>query len=242
VSDEGKQASSSVWDRLNAVAGRTPGWSPVEELFSLYHLALLAPGERPAVLEVGSWCGRSTVALALAMAARGGIVDAVDLFPERDDWFRNDDGTYSFAVSVGDRRYGAYNEQRVWAEPYLRDIAPVYERFGGILEAFATHLSQEGLGERVQSFRGDLASFLESRARPSGYGLIFLDGDHGYESVCNDIRLAESVLVPGGWLAFDDAFTVYEGVDRAIRELVLGNTRYESGYQLTRKLFAVRLR
>lgn len=234
--------AAAIWDRIGSIVSRVPGWSPAEELFSLYHLALLAPGNNPAMLEVGSWCGRSTAALALAMEQRAGSVDAVDLFPERDDWRRNADGSYSFEVRIGTRHYGAYNEQRVWAEPYERDIVPVYARFAGILEAFTTHLADEGLSHRVSAFRGDLTDFLASGSSRAAYQLVFLDGDHGYEAVCNDIRYSESVLAPGGWLAFDDAFTVYDGVDKAIRDLVIASGRYESGTQLTRKMFAARRR
>ena len=47
-------------------------------------------------------------------------------------------------------------------------------------------------------------------------------------------------LVPGGWLCFDDAFSTYEGVDRAIRDLVIGKPEFDFSQQLTRKLFVAR--
>lgn len=36
-------------------------------------------------------------------------------------------------------------------------------------------------------------------------GLIYIDGDHAYEAVCTDIRHYAPLVVPGGYLAMDDA-------------------------------------
>ena len=44
----------------------------------------------------------------------------------------------------------------------------------------------------------------------------------------------------GGWICFDDAFSSYEGVDRAIARLVIDNPAYDLTRQLTRKCFAAR--
>ena len=49
-------------------------------------------------------------------------------------------------------------------------------------------------------------------------------------------------LSPGGWLCFDDAFTSYEGVNRAVRERVLQSDAFDLSMQLTRKLFVARKR
>ena len=70
--------------------------------------------------------------------------------------------------------------------------------------------------------------------------LAFIDGDHCYEVVCKDIDNMERLLVPGGWICFDDAFTEYEGVNQAITDRVLKNSKFELCQQLTRKLFVAR--
>jgi len=41
-------------------------------------------------------------------------------------------------------------------------------------------------------------------------------------------------------VCFDDAFTCYEGVSRAISELIIANPSYECCQQMTRKLFVAR--
>ena len=72
--------------------------------------------------------------------------------------------------------------------------------------------------------------------------LAFIDGDHSYESVCNDITNVEKYLQIGSWIAFDDAFTVYEGVNNAIIDKVVSSGRYESGQQICRKMFAAQFK
>jgi len=97
-----------------------------------------------------------------------------------------------------------------------------------------------GMDYVVRAHRGDLASFLDKSGSDLKCRLAFLDGNHGYKAVCDDIRNIDSHLVQGGWICFDDAFTCYEGVDRAISELIIANPSYECCQQMTRKLFVAR--
>lgn len=220
-----------------------PGWSPLDQLLTLFTLAYTSADLPGDILELGSWCGRSAVALGMAAKLSGKTkVYCVDLFPEKNDWFRNKDGTYSFAVNINGRVVGAYGEQTVWAEPYERDISPVYERFAGIFDAFSTSMSNNGLSDLVVPIKGDLTSF--SKVAPEGFQvrLAFIDGDHSFEAVSNDIALVERFLLPGGWICFDDAFSSYSGVDRAIETHILASGRYEYCQQMNRKLFVARRR
>jgi predicted O-methyltransferase YrrM len=43
----------------------------------------------------------------------------------------------------------------------------------------------------------------------AGFSGIFIDADHHYASVVKDAQLASSLLAPGGWMAFHDAFKPY---------------------------------
>jgi hypothetical protein len=70
--------------------------------------------------------------------------------------------------------------------------------------------------------------------------LAFIDGDHSYEAVTADIAAVERFLVPGGWICFDDAFSCYEGVDRAISDRIINSGRYDRCQQVTRKFFVAR--
>jgi hypothetical protein len=52
--------------------------------------------------------------------------------------------------------------------------------------------------------------------------------------------MIEPLLVPSGWICFDDAFSGYTGVDDAIAEGIINSKNYDIMQQLTRKLFAAR--
>jgi predicted O-methyltransferase YrrM len=232
-----------VISRLEEVARDIPGWSPVDQLYTMFAMVLMTSGTDGDVLELGSWCGRSSAVLGLAAKLCGNTqLSCVDLFPERDDWHQNEDGSYSMTTTIAGTVVRAYHEQTVWREPFERDIAPLYSKYRGVLEIFKEKMSQYGLDDIVSPYKGTLAAFLKTFPLKNKFRLAFIDGDHGYEAVCADIGLVDSVLSPGGWVCFDDAFTSYEGVSRAIEELIIANPAYELGQQMTRKLFVARKR
>ena len=215
-----------------------PGWSPLDQLMALFTLAFSSthlPGD---ILELGSWCGRSAVALGMAAKLTGqGKVHCVDLFPEKNDWYENVDGTYSFAVEIDGKKYGAYGDQTVWAEPFLRDIKSMYERFNGTLQAVSLAMSANELNDQVIPYRADLEGF--SKKVPAGFSLrlAFIDGDHSYTAVAKDIEIVERFLMPDGWICFDDAFSSYDGVNEAIQRHIIESGRYKNFQQMTRKCF-----
>ncbi len=230
-------------DRIEAVVADIPGWSPVDQLYTLFCLVYLDPEAEGDIIEIGSWCGRSSVVLGMAARMTGAArVYCIDLFPEKDDWRENDDGTYSFEVVLDGRRYAGHNVQTVWREPFQRDIAPVYERYNSVFDRFIKSVEDNDLQDIVRPCRG--TSEMIRDFVPEGFRcrLAFIDGEHSYEAVCRDITNVEPFLVEGGWLCFDDAFTTYSGVNRAIEDLVLDNPGYELCRQMTRKLFVARRR
>lgn len=237
------ESTAAAISRMEEILRNIPGWSPVDQLYTLFMMVLMTSEIEGDVLELGSWCGRSSVAMGLAAKLCGNTkVFCVDLFPERDDWHENQDGSYSMTVTINTTVIRAYHHQTVWREPFERDIAPLYANYSGVLDVFTGSVAQYGLTDVIRPHKGTLRSFLDSQAAPQKFRLAFIDGDHGYEAVCTDIRLTDSVLNPGGWICFDDAFTSYEGVNRAIEELIVANPAYELGQQMTRKLFVARKR
>lgn len=218
-----------------------PGWTPVDQLYSLFLLAVSNAGLKGDILELGSWCGRSAIALGLAARVmKNTKVVCVDLFPEKADWYENQDGSYSFKVTLGDKVFDAYHEQTVWKEPFERDIVPVYQRNPSLMETFRQCVASQSLGDIVTPFRGDLALFAKEGPKDFRCKLAFVDGDHSYDAVCADIERIEKYMVPGGWICFDDAFSSYEGVNAAISDKIIANPRYAQAQQLTRKFFAAR--
>jgi len=59
----------SVWAQIEALVDNVHGWTPIDQLFTLYTLTWLSAELDGDVVEVGSWCGRSAVVLAAAAKA-----------------------------------------------------------------------------------------------------------------------------------------------------------------------------
>lgn len=236
-----KNVVTPVWAQIEALVENVHGWTPIDQLFTLYTLTWTTAALAGDIVEVGSWCGRSAVVLAAAAKAAGrSKVYCVDLFPEKSDWKQNPDGSYSFDMVIDGKHYGGYQEQTVWKEAFESQTGKIYESYNGVFDCFRETIAKRGMDEVVHPHRGDLASLLATQGPGFKCRLAFLDGDHGYGAVCEDIRNIDRHLVPGGWLCFDDAFTCYEGVNRAIAELIIANPRYECCQQMTRKLFVAR--
>jgi hypothetical protein len=218
-----------------------PGWTPIDQLYTLFNLVYFTSHLKGDIVEIGSWCGRSTVVLATAAKLIGDTnVFCVDLFPEKSDWQQNEDGSYSFASKIGNQIYEAYQIQTVWKEPFERDIAPIYLKYNSVFDLFTESIAQNNLQDLVKPYKGDSSLFVDSIDQYFKCKLVFLDGDHSYEAVCQDIKNIDNYLVKGGWICFDDAFSSYDGVNKAIEDLIIDNPNYELGQQMTRKLFIAR--
>jgi predicted O-methyltransferase YrrM len=234
------KTTTPIVQTIEEIAGSIPGWTPLDQLFTLYLLSVSTSSLGGDILEIGSWCGRSTTILALAARETPNTkVVAVDLFPSKDDWHENPDRSYSFKVKLPDiGEIGGYQEQTVWKEPFERDIAPIYTRYNSVYDVFVESLGKHGVDHLVTAHRGNseiIPHLPKFQAR-----LAFIDGDHSYDAVCQDINEVEKVLMPGGWICFDDAFSHYEGVNRAIQDKIIQSGQYEIGQQMTRKLFVAR--
>jgi predicted O-methyltransferase YrrM len=227
--------------QIEKMVSDIPGWSPIDQLYTLFFLVYANSHIEGNIIEIGSWCGRSTSVLALAARMTGvKRVICIDLFPNKDDWIQNPDGTYSFKVKFENNECAAYTEQTVWKEPFENAILPVYEKNESLFALFSKNMKNLGFEDLITPLRGN-SSVLEQNVHDSfKCKLAFIDGDHGYEAVCNDIRNVEKYLVPGAWICFDDAFSSYDGVNRAIQERIIDNPVYSNGQQMTRKLFVAR--
>ena len=230
-----------ITDQIEALVKDVFGWTPIDQLYTLFNLAFVNSDLDGDIVEVGSWCGRSALVLGLAARLAGkSQVFCVDLFPDKNDWKQNADGTYSFEVVINGRHFGGNQEQTVWKEAFETQTSKIYESYDRVYDCFMATVSTRGMQDLIHAHKGDVATFLESVGPDFKCRIAFLDADHGFDAVCSDILNVDRCLVPGGWLCFDDAFTVYEGVNRAISEMVLQNPRYELCQQMTRKLFIAR--
>src|SRR5205814_1721603 len=145
---------------------------------------------------------------------------------------------YSMSVNIDGGVHAAYQDPTLWAEPYHTQVAPLYDEYPGMLERLVATARKRHLEQVIRPHRGTSATFAARRSDTFQSRLLFLDGDHSYEAVKADIACLAPFLVSGGWICFDDAFSTYEGVDRAITELVIESPDYDVKRQMTRKCFA----
>ena len=229
--------SQPLINEIEELVEQIDGWTPIDQLYTLYILARSTEYLEGNILEIGSWCGRSTVVLAKAASMKNGtIVNAVDLFPSKDDWTQNPDGSYSFRVNFSESLdISGYQEQTVWKEPFDKDIAPIYERFDSLFDLFEQNINKAGFSNIVRPFKNDsrvVGTQIQEKIR-----FAFIDADHSYEAVVTDIEKTEKLLVPGAYICFDDAFSHYEGVNEAIKDKIINSKKYCNCQQMTRKLF-----
>jgi Methyltransferase domain len=226
--------------RIESMVADIPGWSPIDQLYTL-HLLGLATAHLPGdFLEIGSWCGRSGVVLGTAARAIGNTrVHCVDLFPELSDWKLRPDGNYQLEVEINGTVIRANEEQTVWAAAFPQ-VAQIYQNYQSPRVCLEKQIARFALEDVIRIHRGNSSMFAAGLNGQFRCKLAFVDGDHGYDAVCRDIAVVKERLVPGGWICFDDAFSSYEWVDRAIGELILADSRFDLCQQMTRKLFVAR--
>ena len=155
------------------------GFLDAEEGRGLYAYALQAARYGPC-LEIGSYCGKSTVYLGTACRQRDTVLFAVD-------------------------HHGGSEEQQpgqAYFDPDLLDA-----RTGRIdtFAAFRTTLDRAGLKDTVVPIVSSSATAARCWATP--LSLVFIDGGHAFETVLADYRAWAGHVMAGGFLLFHDIFT-----------------------------------
>lgn len=165
--------------RAHALAAK--GFMPAEEGDALYAAALDATAALPGrpILEVGSYCGRSTVWLAAAARQSNTVVFAVD------------------------HHRGSEENQAGWEH---HDPTVVDQRIGRMdtLPVFRDTLHDAGLEEHVVAVVGP--SPLVARFWATPLALLFIDGGHGEEPAHADYVGWSPHVAVGGTMAIHDVF------------------------------------
>lgn len=149
--------------------------------------------EHVRIIEVGVWKGRTTTVLA---EHTQGTVWAVDHFVGVPMDAVQQDVLYPEASAEG-------GPERVCTE-FCANLAPHIET-GRVVPTFMASL--------------DAAAHL-LREHGATFDMVFIDGDHRYESVRRDILAYRRLLTPGGLLCGHDLH--WKDVRRAVDELVPG--------------------
>ncbi|MFI6348759.1 class I SAM-dependent methyltransferase [Streptomyces sp. NPDC050560] len=157
------------------------GFMPRHEGLALYAAAVAAARLGLPLLEVGTYCGRST--LLLADAARAAGVTAVTV----------------------DHHRGSEEQQPGWEyhDPELVDPDPAVARMD-TLPVFRRTLFKAGLEAHVVALVGRSPQVARLWAAP--LGLVFIDGGHTDEHAFADFAGWVPHLAPGGLLAVHDVF------------------------------------
>ena len=166
---------------LRSAALAATGFMPPEEGDALYDAALVAAAAVPGApfVEIGSYCGRSTVWLGAAARQAGTVLFAVD------------------------HHRGSEENQAGWEhhDPTLVDPA-----VGKIdtLATFRRTIAAAGLEDVVIAVVGPSAAIARFWSTPCA--LVFIDGGHGVQAARDDYSGWTPRVAPDGLLASHDVF------------------------------------
>ena len=172
------------------------GYLAPEEGLTLMMLAEYGPGQG-AVVEIGSFLGKSTCWLGLgAQSAGREKITAIDCFKP-----------LSFMAESEDEM----------------DRAIVKE--GSTFPFFVQHIEEFGLQNQVEPLVGDSAKAAHAwDDRP--IRLLFIDGHHEYGSVKNDFCLWSPFVQQSGIIVFHDYCASWPGVVRYYEEMISATDQY----------------
>jgi MMP 1-O-methyltransferase len=164
-------------DRLD-IARRATGFMPDDEGLALHAAGRVAAGAGP-LLEIGSWCGKSSVYLGDAAEHAGTVLFCVD------------------------HHRGSEENQAGWEH---HDPTLVDPRTGRIdtLPHFRRTIEDAGLEDTVVAVVGE-STVIAAHWHPR-LGMVFIDGGHGHAPAHADYDAWAPMIAPGGLLAIHDVF------------------------------------
>ncbi len=154
------------------------GFLSAAEGEALYDAAL-SVAQRGPVLEIGSYCGKSSIYLGLACREQSGVLYALD------------------------HHRGSEEHQKgeMFHDPDLYDAAA--EHFDTFAE-FRRNISAAGLNDTVVPVVS--SSGVAATHWHTPLAMVFIDGGHSLEAALTDYRCWAAHIMPGGILAIHDLF------------------------------------
>ena len=163
-----------------AVIERTPGFMPPDEGLALHRAACAHLGAGVAV-EIGSYCGKSTVYLGAAARQTGGRVVTVD------------------------HHHGSAEHQPGW-EYHRPEFVDPHTGLTDTLGTFRRTMFDAGLEEHVLAVVGRSAAVAAIWQQPIRF--LFIDGGHTDDAAQTDYAGWAPWVEPGGVLAIHDVFLI----------------------------------
>jgi predicted O-methyltransferase YrrM len=178
VPDAVPMAAGPMSAELRQAAEAATGFMPPEEGLALYRTAAVYSARGP-VLEIGTYCGKSTIYLAAAARDAGQMVITVD------------------------HHHGSEENQPGWE---YHDTSLVDERTGLLdtLPHFRATLAEAGLESQVIAVVGRSAQIAGLWRTP--LGMLFIDGGHTDAAAQADYANWSPWVTRGGALAIHDVF------------------------------------
>jgi len=161
-----------------ALIRSTKGFLDEEEGLHLYRIAAEAAVRGPCV-EIGSYCGKSTIYIGTACRENRQVLFAIDHHRGSEE---QQPGEEYFDPALFDPRSGRIDTFRHFRET----------------------LARAGLEDTVAPIV--CTSALAARGWATPLGLVFIDGGHAYETVLTDFNRWAPHVMPGGFLLFHDVF------------------------------------
>jgi predicted O-methyltransferase YrrM len=163
---------------LPADIDQIKGFLAEDEAQALYQQALQA-SERGPVLEIGSYCGKSTIYLGLACARNNGVVFALD-------------------------HHRGSEEHQLGEFFHDPDLFNAGEGVMDTFKEFRRNVRRAGLDNTVVPVVA--GSELAARSWQTPLAMVFIDGGHSLEAALTDYRCWTPHLMRGGILAIHDLF------------------------------------
>jgi len=154
------------------------GFLDEEEGLRLFEVAIEACSLGPC-LEIGGFCGKSTVYLGLACKSKGRTLFSIDHHRGSEE---QQPGQLHFDAELVNSNSGLID-----SFPYFRAVIEKAELEDVVVPVVTkSHVAAKDWGTPL--------------------GLVFIDGGHSYETVVSDYECWSAHLLPGGFLAFHDIF------------------------------------
>ena len=167
-----------IWTDAAKAASQVKGFLDEAEGEALYRLSLESCVHGPC-LEIGSYCGKSTLYIGCACKEKKSILFSID-------------------------HHRGSEEQQPGEEYFDPDLFD-YQNFQmDTFRAFRKTLADAALEDTVVPLV--CRSSVAARAWQTKLSMIFIDGGHSREAVETDYRLWSEHLLPGGYLLFHDIF------------------------------------
>jgi predicted O-methyltransferase YrrM len=144
------------------------------------------------ILEVGSWAGGSAILLAKTLEKLNtkGLVFCVD------SWIPFDNP---------DKDKGVSKEILLFMNKYLKNDK--------IFKLFNHNVRASGFEKVIKPLRG-LSSEILPLLKKKSLNMVYIDASHIYSQVINDLKLADRLIIEGGFICGDDCEMQLHEVDR----------------------------